>query len=180
MFIRLFFSFIVLLTIAGCATPPNYDMNAVALVAGEKSRLGQPLITAKCSFVQAQTGELVGGGMRHGLCIAFNTAFVYRSIDINDPMNGNSTIFYYPIINNIGISAPNMLGVKQFVISTNVNSNGFIFRPNEGLGYSNEKAYEFLDLLKTKNLKLINEPIFINQSNAGGDTYIFTTVNKKK
>lgn len=164
---------------SGCASQPQYDIDSVAKISGEKNKLGQPIKAAKCSFIQAQTGESEGT-MRGGLCVAFNSAFVFRSVDINNPIEGNSIVFYYSIINGAGISSPSMLGVKQLVLSTNVSSNGFIFRHLEGLGYDNDMAFEFMGILRAKNLREITEPKSLNVEASGGTTYIFNTINKKK
>lgn len=180
MYYRICFVSLFLLIITACASAPKYDINLVARISGEKNRLGQPIKAAKCSFIQAQTGESEGL-MRDGLCVAFNSAFVFRSVDINDSSNGNSIVFHHSIINGAGISPPSIIGVKQLVLSTNVSSNGFIFRHDEGLGYDNSMTFEFMGILRAKNVRELKEPKSLNAETSGGTTYIFiNNVNKKK
>jgi hypothetical protein len=165
--------------ISGCATQPKYDINAVAEFVGERSKLGAPIKAAKCSLIQALTGE-TEGTIRYGLCIAFNKAFVYRAIDINEPFNGNSIVYHHATLTNAGVTLPSLLGLRQLLLTTNVSANAFTFRPIEGLGYDNEMAYEFLNILTSKNVREINEPKALSIESSGGTIYIYTPVRKKK
>ena len=176
---RFFYFVLFTIFLSGCAAPIKYDMDAVAQYSGKLNNLGKPIKYANCSYVQARVG-MAEGDRRRGLCIAFNSAFVFREIeDQTNSFVGNSTVFHYSIIDGVGVATSNYFGIKQLIVSTKVSSNGFTFQRTDRLGIDSEIPFVFMEILKAKNIHELKEPKSLSETHVE-PTIIFNSYQKKK
>jgi hypothetical protein len=176
---KIFFIFFFSIMYSGCAVPINYDLHAVAQFAGNLNNLGKPIKSATCSYIQARIGE-TEGARRRGLCIAFESSFVFREIeDKNKPYEGNSIVFHYSIIDGAGVTLPDTFGTKDLIISTKISSNAFVFPRTDRLGIDSEMPFRYLEIFKAKKIRELKEPKALKDRHVE-PTIIFNNYQKKK
>lgn len=161
--------------LTGCATSKKIDANEVAVTAGQRSNLGAPIQAHKCSFMQANIGQS-SAPMQEGVCIAYESAFVYKSVDINDSSNGKLVKFDYRDMRYVGLTDPAFLGVRQFLFANQNYVNSVIFRPDHGMWYDNQVAKNFLDIFLSKGVKELKGPQKIDPEVNTVDFFFFTPV----
>ena len=131
--------------LSGCQTLYSSDVIAEMVIKEEKEPY---LLKSKCSYSLVHKDAKVGY-FSNGVCFAFKNKFVFRDVSSKNIEHGITNIFLESEIESVGVTEPNILGLRQFQIKTQKGIAAILFRPEVGVGINLDQADKFLRFYKS-------------------------------
>ena len=131
--------------LSGCQTLYSSEVIAEMVVKEEQEPY---LLKSKCSYALVHKEAKVGY-FANGVCFAFKNKFIFRDVSTKNIEHGITNIFLESEIESVGVTEPNILGLRQFQFKTQKGIAAILFRPEAGVGINLDQADNFLRFYKS-------------------------------